>query len=347
MITLTITSKVPEGLLDTSARDLHRVLDGPTLIELDGSDDGMGRGRAPLFVSGLMHGNEDAGLVAVQKILRRHSGGQLPRPLMILIGNVAAAREGMRRLDGQPDYNRVWPGCIEHAGSEEAAIMARIHARVIERGAFAAIDIHNNTGRNPHYGVICTEAPAVMHLASLFAPRAVLFRGLPGTQTASFTGHIPALTVECGQSGVDANAEAAARLVEAALALDGLDTRSAPRGLTLYHTLGQVRLREEVALARGKGGSWLELTANLDLHNFEHLAPGFCLGETNHAAPLEVIDEAGRDVAHAFFDASDGMLRLTRSAVPAMLTMQERIIRQDCLCYLMEEWRGLPPGKSG
>ena len=30
------------------------------------------------------------------------------------------------------------------------------------------------------------------------------------------------------------------------------------------------------------------------------------------------------------------MLRLQREAMPAMLTLDARAVRQDCLCYLME-----------
>lgn len=150
---LTILDRVPEGLLDAGARELARVLDGPTLIELGAGD------RAPLFVSVLLHGNEDSGLGAIQRVLRIYAGKALPRPMMILIGNVAAASEGLRRLDGQPDFNRVWPGCEEDGDSDEARIMAEVHRRVIARRAFAAIDIHNNTGRNPHYAVVCVREP--------------------------------------------------------------------------------------------------------------------------------------------------------------------------------------------
>ncbi|MDJ0977106.1 MAG: M14 family metallopeptidase [Erythrobacter sp.] len=331
MTSLRVTSSIPDGLLEASARDLHQILDGPTLIELEGKP------GAPLFVSALMHGNEDSGLVAIQKVLRAAASRALPRPLMILIGNVSAARDGVRRLEGQPDYNRVWPGCVDHKSSAEARVMAQVHSRVIERNAFAAIDIHNNTGRNPHYGVICVEDERVMTLASLFASRAVLFRGLPGTQTASFRDLIPALTVECGQSGVEANAEAAARLVQTVLSLQNLEARRDAEPITLFHTLAQVRVRSDVALKRASNRPWLALNDDLDLHNFERLHRDFNFGLTNDPMPFEVIDENGDDVAGAFFQSDDGRLTLSRSVVPAMLTTQERVIRQDCLCYLMEE----------
>ena len=178
-----------------------------------------------------------------------------------------------------------------------------------------------------------------MTLASLFAPRAVLFRGLAGTQTASFSGLIPALTIECGQSGEDANAEAAARLILAVLTLENLESSPHTQELNLFHTLARVRVRGDVALGRDRDEPWLELQEDLDLNNFQRLNIGFRFGRTNHAMPVEAIDEDGKDVARAFFRVHDQHLTLKKSAVPAMLTAQNRIIRQDCLCYLMEEWR--------
>jgi len=120
-------------------------------------------------------------------VLKTRSGTRLPRALMLLIGNVTAAAQRQRRLDGQPDYNRIWPGASARLAAPEAEMMAAIHNRVVSRRAFAAIDLHNNTGRNPHYSVVCASDPSVLGLASLFADRAVIFRGLPGTQTASFS----------------------------------------------------------------------------------------------------------------------------------------------------------------
>jgi len=188
----TILDTLPRGFLDCSARDLGHLLDGPTLIELAGER------RPPLFVSILLHGNEDSGLGAVQRVIRSYRDRPLPRSLMLLVGNVEAASKGLRRLDGQPDYNRVWPGTPDHGDTAEARIMAQVHFLAVDRRAIAAIDFHNNSGRNPHYSVVCNLDARALGLAALFSRRAVLFRGIPGTQTASFTGLVPAITAECG-----------------------------------------------------------------------------------------------------------------------------------------------------
>lgn len=328
---LTIRDSLPDGLLSCRARDLHLILDGPTLIELPGKTE------PPLFVSTLLHGNEDSGLGGVQRVLRSYSDALLPRSLMLLIGNVQAARQGMRRLDGQPDYNRIWPGAPSDGQTFERQIMAEVHARAVNRRAFAAIDLHNNTGRNPHYAVVCDLDPYTLGLAVLFARRAVRFRGIPGTSTASFAGVIPAATAECGLPHQEANEKAAAKFLDAVLNLDELPEGPGDRSaFDLYHSLGVVRLRKEVSFLFGADKADICFDPGIDAHNFEDLLPGTILGATVHPMPLSMIDEAGRDVAEEYFEVSGGRLRLRKKVVPAMLTTDPRIVRQDCLCYLME-----------
>ena len=328
---LTIRDTLPDGLLDCSATELGDLLAEPTLIELAGAR------PQPLFVSILIHGNEDVGLGAIQRVLRSRNSSELPRSLMLFIGNVKAASQGMRRLEDQPDFNRIWPGAPGGLDSPEARMMGEIHARVISRRAFAAIDLHNNTGRNPHYSVVCSRDSSVIGLASMFTRKAVMFRGLPGTQTASFTGLVPAMTAECGQPGDEANEEAAARFLNHALDLECLPSGPEPsNGLELFHTLGVVRVKREVALAFGDESAALNLDPHLDRLNFSALSAGTVLGSSSSSMPLEVVDEQGRDVATRYFDVKDGELRLLRPATPAMFTVDACVVRQDCLGYLME-----------
>ena len=61
---LRIVERLPSGILDACPADLADLLEGPTLIHLPG------RRAEPLFVSILLHGNEDVGLLAVQAWLR-------------------------------------------------------------------------------------------------------------------------------------------------------------------------------------------------------------------------------------------------------------------------------------
>jgi hypothetical protein len=140
-VMLTQYEALPPGLLDLPAARLGEVLPGPTLIHLPG------RRTPPLFVSVLLHGNEDTGWLAAQSVLKKYAAAELPRALSLFIGNIEAARSDLRRLDGQPDYNRVWPGS-EEAHPAELAMMQRVVDVMCARGVFASIDIHNNTGLN-------------------------------------------------------------------------------------------------------------------------------------------------------------------------------------------------------
>jgi succinylglutamate desuccinylase len=328
---LTRLHALPDGLLDAKARDLHQILDGPTLIHLPG------RRTPELFVSVLLHGNEDVGLVAIQQVLKAYAGRELPRAMSILIGNVQAAQAGLRRLDDQPDYNRVWPGTVAHAHTAEHAVMQEVHDIMTSRGLFASIDIHNNTGLNPHYSVVSQLDPDTLHLARLMTRTVVWFRGPPGSQTAAFAQHCPSVAVECGKPGVAANEAAATRFIEACLHLTSFPSQPVREAdIDLYHTMALVTVAPDVPFGFGTPHLPLDLDAQLDHLNFVMLQPGAIFGRATLAAPLDVRDESGRDVSSDFFEVTDGQVRLTRTAMPAMLTLDAHVVRQDCLCYLME-----------
>jgi hypothetical protein len=52
----------------------------------------------------------------------------------------------------------------------------------------------------------------------------------------------------------------------------------------------------------------------------------------------EVLAEDGSQVFDEYFSVEDGVLRLRRATTPAMLTLDSRVVRQDCLCYLMDHY---------
>lgn len=328
---LDITTTLPAGFLDATAGNLHRLLPRPTLIHLDG------RRQPALFVSILLHGNEDAGLLAVQQVLRRHAGRALPRALSLFVGNVAAASAGLRLLDGQPDYNRIWPGS-DCPPCDETRMAAAVVETMRARGVFASIDIHNNTGLNPHYGCINRLQPHFLHLAALFARTAVYFVRPLGVQSAAFAPLCPAITLECGKTGSAEGAAHAADLVDACLHLSAFPEHAvAPHDLDLFHTVGTVKVAGTVSFGFDAADLDLQFEAALDHMNFRELEAGTRFGRTRlNCLPLQVTDEDGRDVSSRFFRLRGGELLTRRRLMPSMLTRDARVIRQDCLCYLME-----------
>ncbi|MGZ8243887.1 M14 family metallopeptidase [Methylomagnum sp.] len=324
---------IPEGLLEIPADRLHTLLPGPALLHLAG-----GR-EPPLFVSVLLHGNESAGLSAVQRLLKKYRNRPLPRALSIFFGNIEAAKHGVRRLDGQPDFNRVWPG-TPHEPCAETALMAGVVEAMARRKVFASIDVHNNTGLNPHYACVNRLDHRFFHLATMFNRLVTYFTHPKGTQTAAFAALCPAVTLECGKSEHAHGAEHAFEYLDACLHLAEVpDHPVAAHDIDLYHTLAQVTVREDCAF--GFQGENLDLLLNDDLDhlNFTDLAAGTDLGEVaDHLdrLPVQAMDETGRDVAGDYFEIQEGRLALKKSLMPSMFTLDEKIIRQDCLGYLME-----------
>jgi succinylglutamate desuccinylase len=94
---------LPDGFLDISTANIRSLFPNPTLIQLDGKDPNF------LFISILLHGNEYTGLKVMQQVLAEHAH-DLPRSILLFIGNVRAAEANLRYLPDQVDYNRCWPG---------------------------------------------------------------------------------------------------------------------------------------------------------------------------------------------------------------------------------------------
>jgi len=332
--TLDEREHLPAGLLDCRADELAHYLDGPTLFHI------AGRREPPLFVSVLLHGNETTGWEAVRRVLARYGTGELPRSLVLFVGNVTAAEAGLRSLPGQPDYNRIWRG----EGTPEHDVAAAVWQRMAERGLFASIDIHNNTGRNPHYGCINRLDPRYLRLATLFSRTVVYFIRPDAVQSNAFAELGPAVTVECGRPGEERGEAHAADLVDAALNLSELSSESVPsHDYDLFHTVATVTVPPDLDFGFESGD--LVLRSDLDRLNFVELPAETGLGAvsastTTADAVVAACSEAGEDVTGRYFTIDGGELRTRLPVMPSMLTHDPAIIRQDCLCYLMER---MPP----
>ncbi|MFO1019851.1 MAG: succinylglutamate desuccinylase/aspartoacylase family protein [Planctomycetales bacterium] len=337
---LRIIDSLPPGLLTAKATELADLLEQPTLIHLPG------RRPEPLFVSILLHGNEDVGLLAIQAWFREHGNQVLPRALSLFIGNVAAAKENVRRLPNQPDYNRVWPGA-ERDDTPEHAMMRHIVDEMRARNVFASIDLHNNTGWNPHYTCVTHREDTHCQLAAIFGRTAVYFQRPRGVQTMAFAEHCPAVTCECGKVGDEAGVLHATEFLDACLHLAEIPRHPLPAGdLHLFHTVATVNIPDRVRLVVGESERVSQLTeldlilrGDLDRLNFQELKIGTRLGKTQRHAPMPLIvtDQSGRDVTAHYLRNNDGDIEVCKPVIPSMFTLNETVIRQDCLGYFMEE----------
>ena len=313
--------------MDISLAEILRVLPNPTLITIDGER------SPPLFLSTLLHGNETASFEVLQALARRYADSRPPRKLLIFVGNVEAAASAVRLLPGQPDFNRIW------AGGDSMFVALADHVKQVARVAapFASIDIHNNTGLNPHYGCINVLRPSDLQLAAWFAPIAVYYRNPPTTQSMAFAEICPAITLECGRSGEASGVIEALRLIDRVMTAETIAIDpSLASTLRLYETVGRVLIDPACSFSFGEAQTELVLRADLEHLNFRDVSAGEQLGTCSYPAiPLTVVDEQDRNLTAQFFAQRDGSIVLTRSVTPAMLTRDHAVIRQDCLGYLM------------
>jgi succinylglutamate desuccinylase len=323
---------IPEGLLETGHQDVHKILPTPTLIELPGKH------AEPLFVSVLLHGNEPSGLKAMQMLLKKYRNKELPRALALFIGNVYAAKHNLRRMDNQPDYNRIWPG-TEQPDCPESELVAQVYALMKGRRVFASVDIHNNTGLNPHYACINRLENRFFQLASLFGRLAVYFSHPKGVQSAAFADICPAVTLECGRPDQEHGATLALEFLDSCLHLSEFPRQQVhPQDIDLYHTVAQVKMAENITFSFNDPNADFLLDKDIERFNFSEINAGTILGAVNNGTelPLLAYDDTGLDVTRQFFKLDGGQVQLTRPAMPSMLTLDERVIQQDCFCYLME-----------
>lgn len=333
MLSLKQINQLPEGLLELEGScDIQQVFDQPTLLHLQGKQSN------PLFVSVLLHANEDTGFLAVHQLLRKYQNKELPRSISIFYGNIAAAKGGLRRLDDQPDYNRVWPG-TDHPDCEETRLMQEVVTEMNKRKPFASIDIHNNTGKNPHYGCINSLDSQFLRLASLFSRTVVFFETPKGVQSMAMAKMCPSVTLECGQPHQPYGVEHAVDFLDTVLHLDNIDSSPiAHHDVDVYQTVAQVKVPRKSTFSFSDPSADILFDSKLEMMNFSELYDDTVFGYTqnNSNARLEAWDDHERDVSDEYFVRRDNKIVLVKPVMPAMLTLVEKIIRQDCLCYLMK-----------
>ncbi len=324
---------VPKGLLERPASALYQNLDGPTLIRI------RGRNERPLVVSVLQHGNEITGWEAVRRLLKSHyQFDELPRSLVILVGNPLAAKHRLRHLDDQPDFNRCWPGANE-TDSVYTRLFRQIHDRLLELRPLACIDVHNNTGLNPHYAAVNRIRSDYLRLASLFSPKVVYFTMPSGTLSHSMSEFCPSVTLECGQAGEIHGTDHSLAFLETCLHLDEISLNPVDAdAVHLFHMVATVYVDSDVLFGFGHVPADLAFREDLDKFNFCELPAGTSFGEVHNgsARPLLARNTEGADVTADYFFFGRGAVETAREIMPSMLTQDRRVIQQDCLCYLME-----------
>lgn len=306
---LRVETALPSALTELPATALADALGGPTLFDLRRA------GEPPLFVSVLVHGNETSGWDAVRRLRAEFAASSA----LLFVGNVAAARASARALPGRPDFNRVWDG----GESPEAQVADAVAEYVEPAMPRLAVDVHNNTGRNPPYSVVARQDAATLATARAFAERALLATQPTGFQTGRFARFCTAVTVEVGTPDDPSSTDRAAAFLRCQLAPSPPRRPAADDApLAVFETVARVTLSDDAVLV-----------PDTQRFNFRTAPAGAMLVKrgtlTAHAAD-------GADLGEVYFRNSNGATLLKRPSVVAMYTGSLQAARQDCLCYFLE-----------
>lgn len=328
------------GPLDASeipseSLEFLRLLGGPVAIRVDGRD----HGRCRVLVT-LLHGNEPSGFFAIHAWLR---GAAVPATdVLIILGGANAALVdpplSSRLLPDGTDLNRCfWPGEGHEPNAQARAILELIESERPE----ALVDIHNNTGHNPAYGVVTRDGLAERCLVALFARRFVNYDLRLGALVEMSADVCPSVVVEVGRAG-DPHADqlaldGVARFLGRKSVIDGDE----PPPLDAFARPVRVELARSLEVAFGSAArSDVDLTVDeeIDRHNFEVLPAGTTIGWVGRERgwPLVAIGADGRDRSRELFALERGRLSARRDLVPIMMTTDALIARSDCLFYVVE-----------
>ncbi len=330
--------KLPQGLLELTADKLHTKLDDHTLIHLEGKI------KRPVFISILQHGDEYTGWDALKDYLNNHQH-VLPRSISILFGNVQAAAQNVRQLNGQPDFNRSWPSRKKY-DYPIAQTMQEITAIMQAKKPFASVDIHNNSGRNPHYSGINSLDPVFINLASLFSDTMIYFTSPVGIQSGAFAKFCPSVTVECGLSGTSDGTEQTHTFLELLLSQSNLEhVPGILEHQKVYKIIATIKVKPEIKIAFDPLADGFMLLKDLDCLNFKQTNKAEVFGilgselVAKNIMPFIITDENDKDVTNQYFTIEGDKVCTTNKFVPAMITQNIQAIRHDCLCYIMQKIR--------
>lgn len=330
---LKILTYLPQRFLKVKSHNLIDLMDRPTLFHLKGQK------KSALFLSVLLHGNEFSGLSILQRILKRYRGRKLPRDLLIFIGNPKAAALGLRHLDDQPDFNRIWRGrkLPEHKAAR--ALIKYIRAQTL----YAAVDIHNNSGINPIYSCITEKKKEFVKLAQVFSKNVVYFKQPDTVLSAAMGCFCPAVTIECGLPGNAYGVTSGVRFVQEILDEKELWRKSSLQLKSVYHTYASLKLATDSVILFQSSRRFkvfpqnchLLLTNQFDSLNFKKLKKGFSLGWLKSREKLQLIDQKGRDIFDQVFYLKGERLLVRSPFIPSMFTKDVSIAKSDCLGYIM------------
>lgn len=298
-----------------------------------------------VVISTMLHGNETSGLYAIQKFLKAQEGKANRPSYAILLGNPRAFQSNKRLVGGQLDRNRIWELDGNH---EDHALSRQVIERLINYPLVCAIDIHNNTGKNPYFCCVNRLDQKTLGMASLFDADALFFED-PATAFTTFMGRFcPSVTLECGMSGDELGILKAVKFIKEAthFALaDHLDKLVFKK--SVFKSFGKFKIPKETKISFISPGQEISTLSNSqgvaffsDLEKFnlklvpEGTSLGFIHGSLNQ---VNIQSEFEEDLFSELFLIEKQNLIVKNDFYAAMVTKDVEVAKADCFFYFLKK----------
>ena len=169
----------------------------------------------------------------------------------------------------------------------------------------------------------------------------MVFHTPKGVSTMAFDDICPAITLECSTPGNRLGIDKAVPLIDDLMHMDHFPEKPLPsHDLQLVHNNAVLKIAEDVNFGFEDEEEKFDLTLveNSDRHNFTRLETSEVFAHTTLKRPLVATAEDGTDITDELILNDNGAISLKKPLMPAMITLDKRIIVQDCLCYLLEDY---------
>lgn len=327
---LKFLNNLPSKFFEIDQENVLEVFDSPTIIRLKGKID-----TRPVFVSTLLHGNETSSFVILQEYLKKYENTELPRSIIIFVGNPQAYHKNVRHLKDQLDYNRIW----QQGHSYEHLVAKEVYEYLKAQNLYASLDFHNNTGKNPHYACINKRNIEFIRLAQNFSQKIVYFTEPESVLSLKMANLCPSLTLECGLSGSYQGIINGIQLLETTMDSKSAWEKKDIKIKYVYQSFGTILVHPNVALNfdHDERFDGISLIKDFDEYNFSEISIGTSLGFIQDKRTIKVVNNSGVNITDHFLNLENNEVKVANPFTASMFTKNTSVAKSDCLGYLMKK----------
>jgi succinylglutamate desuccinylase len=297
-----------------------------------------------VVLSTMLHGNETSGLFAIQKFLKSILPTSNQPSYMILLGNPKAFHQNKRLVENQLDRNRIWQLDGEH---EDHELSKQVIEKLINFPLVCAIDIHNNTGKNPYFCCVNRLDKKTLGMASLFEADALFFEN-PSTAFTTFMGRFcPSVTLECGMSGDAVGVEKAFKFISSSV-VKAVNEGFLEQKFThsVFKSFGKFRIPESTNIVfkkREKPNIFKETNLvwffdDLEKFNLKLVPTGEKIGEIlGSKDQVRIESEFSEDLFEELFELKGTEIIVKHEFYAAMVTKNVEVAKSDCFFYFLKK----------